>query len=118
MSASIASTSSATYYASWSFWNTPIPADATVDPNSATMVATALTPYASGANFANTTSWGISVVDATSSDPTYTLSYPEYYNNGPITVHIPAGAQPSTGSDHHLVVLDGDQELDLWDATY
>jgi chitodextrinase len=37
-----------------------------------------------------------------------------------VQFHIPAGAQPSTGSDHHMVVINTDtgQELDMWVANY
>ena len=106
------------FYSPASFWNTPIPAGATVDQASSAMLATSILPYVKYANFANGADWGISVVYASSNDETYTLEDPIYYNNGSISFKMPAGAQPTTGSDHHLVVINGSQELDLWDAQY
>ncbi|MGH2726701.1 MAG: hypothetical protein ACRDKS_06965 [Actinomycetota bacterium] len=35
-----------------------------------------------------------------------------------MSFRIPAGARPTTGSDHHLVVIDGAKELDMWRASY
>lgn len=34
--------------------------------------------------------------------------------NGPLHIHIPAGAQPATGSDHHLSVVDGGTLYSMW----
>ena len=106
------------FYAPNSFWNTPIATAAAVDVGSAEMIATSITPYVGLANFANTDEWGVSLVYASPRDKVYTLTKPTWYDDGPISFKIPAGAKPSTGSDHHLVVVNGSQELDLWDAQY
>jgi hypothetical protein len=82
------------------------------------MIATSIAPYVSCANFANGDDWGISLINASSTDKTYTLTHPLYFDTGPMSFKIPAGAKPSTGSDHHLVVIDHTRELDLWDAHY
>ena len=106
------------FYSSESFWNIPIAANPAIDTNSGALVAKSVTPYVSSANFANTDAWGISLVNASSSDKTYTLNNATYYDNGPVSFTIPYGAQPTTGSDHHLVVINGNQEFDMWNAQY
>src|SRR2546427_7307582 len=47
-----------TLYAATSFWNQPIAANATVDPNSSAMVSTSIAPYTGSANFTNSNEWG------------------------------------------------------------
>jgi len=105
-------------YSSTSFWNTQISSGASVDSNSAGMVQAALVAYRSNANFANTDSWGIPIVFASSGDKTYNVACTKYDCGTSISFRIPAGAKPTTGSDHHLVVVDGSKELDMWGATY
>lgn len=114
-----ASTSSSSrLYADNSPFNTKIPANPAIAPNSSAMVSKSLLPYAGGANFANSDGWGISMVHASSSDPMRVVGLaPGGY--GPTdfpAFPIPNGAQPTQGSDHHLVVFSGDQELDMWVA--
>lgn len=58
---------------------------------------------------------------ATSSDPTYTL-HCTMYSNCPEEgqhVHIPTGARPSDGGDHHMAVVNfsANREDDFWLAT-
>jgi hypothetical protein len=113
------------YYSAESFWNTPIAAGATVDPNSANIVATALTPYASGSALSNN-AFGIGYISATSSNTVYTVtSLSGYVGPGqPTSVKfpIPSGVVPSSGSDGHLVVIGppgtayANEELDMWEA--
>ena len=105
------------YYATTSFWNTPIPASPSIDPNSSNIIAKAISAYASNANFANTDAWGIGVVQATSTSKVYSVTCTQYCS-GSVQFPIPAGATPSTGSDHHLAVINGTQELDMWNAAY
>ena len=105
------------YYASTSFWNQAIGSNPTIDPNSAAIVRASLLPYAGSSNFANTNSWGIGLVHASDGDKTYHWRC-NILRYGPISFKIPAGATPTTGSDHHLVVIDGTKELDLWKANY
>ena len=106
------------FYAPYSFWNQPIPPDAPVDPNSANIVATGILPYASRATFANDDDWGIGLVHASRHDKIYTIACLRYYCDGPVRFRIPKSATPTSGSDHHLTVIEGDRELDMWDASY
>ena len=62
------------FYAPDSFWNTPIAQNAAIDPHSAQIVATSITPYSGSANFANGNDWGISLVYASPSDKMYSDS--------------------------------------------
>jgi hypothetical protein len=105
-------------YASSSFWNTQIPSSPAIDPNSAAIVQAALVAYKPNANFANTDGWGIPIVYARSTDKLYNVACTKYDCGTSISFRIPAGAKPTTGSDHHLVVIDGDRELDMWGAVY
>ena len=105
-------------YSSSSFWNTPIPSSPAIDANSSAMVQAALVAYKSNANFANTDGWGIPIVYARSSDKLYNVACTKYDCGTSVSFRIPAGAKPTTGSDHHLVVIDGDKELDMWGAVY
>lgn len=114
------STSGSRLYADSSPFNTKIPSNPAIAPNSAAMVSKSLAPYVGSANFANSDGWGISMVNAKASDPMRVvgLSAGGY---GPATFpafRIPDSAQPTTGSDHHLVVFDGGQELDMWVANH
>ena len=106
------------FYADDSFWNTPIPDDPNVDPNSARILETAILPFRSNANFTNGPKWGISVVFAPPGTPVREVKCTRYGCGHRVEFAIPDDAQPDTGSDHHLVVIAGDQELDLWDAHY
>jgi hypothetical protein len=82
------------------------------------MVQSALVGYRSNANFANTDSWGVAIVFAHTGDKTYTVGCTRFDCGTTVTFRIPAGAKPTTGSDHHLVVIDGTKELDMWLASY
>ena len=107
------------WFADSSFWNTPIPSNPAIDSNSAAIVAAAITPYVGSATFSNSDAWGISYIDGTNIlSKTYTVACTQYCTGDTITFAIPAGAQPTTGSDHHLVVINGAQELDMWLASY
>jgi Putative Ig domain len=106
------------FYADNSFWNTPIPANPQIDGNSAAMISTAIVAYSSSANFANSDDWGIALSFANGSSKTYTVQCTMFCSGDTITFPIPAGAQPTTGSDHHLAVVNGKQELDMWLAAY
>jgi hypothetical protein len=87
-------------------------ADPAVAAGSAAMVARALVPFADGANLAGSEHWGIPVVRASEGDPLRTITAA----GRTLRFRIPDGATPSLGSDHHLAVIDGDRELDLWTA--
>jgi Putative Ig domain len=106
------------WYAANSFWNTPISASASVDPNSANIISYAISPYASGSGLANDNAWGLSYVYATASSKTYTVACTVYCNSSTTVLPIPAGTLPNTGSDSHLSVINGANEIDMWQAKY
>jgi hypothetical protein len=106
-------------YSDSSVFNTRIPSSPRVADNSAAMVTKSLLPYVGSANFANSNDWGISIVSARPTDPERSVGVFDWGYGADIpqpAVRIPDGAQPTLGSDHHLVVLDGDRELDMWVA--
>jgi hypothetical protein len=108
-------------YSDASPFNEWIPANARVDANSATMVkrmTDAGDPGDRRAGIADTSSdfykptfW------ASDDDPLVTL---RATGSSPINgerIHVPAGARPAAGSDHHMTVIQPDGwEYDLWDA--
>ncbi|MEA2633973.1 MAG: hypothetical protein QOH92_740 [Chloroflexota bacterium] len=109
------------FYAATSFWNQPIAAAATIDPGSKGMVDQALVPYKSAANFwAGSNSWAKPLTYANPSSSLYNVACTKYDCQTDVSFHIPAYAVPSTGSDHHLVVIDAQtgKELDMWLASY
>jgi hypothetical protein len=106
------------YYAPASFWNTPISATAAIDPNSSAIIAYAIAPNASGAELSNDNAWGMGYIYANANSKTYTVACTKYCTGDTIAFPIPAGAKPSTGSDHHLAIINGNQEMDMWDASY
>ena len=106
------------FYANDSFWNVPIGGRAPLDPNSATIVAQAILPYARNATLSNSEEWGMPLAYADSSAKVYKIACTIYCTGDTVSFPIPAGARPATGSDHHLVVIHGNQELDLWEASY
>lgn len=107
-------------YANSAFINTPVPATASLDPNSANMVSSALASYQGSANFSNSDAWGIPIVSGDTQSPLYSIGCQYYWcttNFAP--VHIPAMAQPNTGSDGHLAILQPDgSEMDAWIAQH
>jgi hypothetical protein len=105
-------------YADTSFWNTPISPDAAIDPGSAAIVASALVAYAEGSSFTNTDNWGYPIVYADANSKMYDIGCTQNGCSTPISFRIPAGAKPNLGSDGRLVVIDGDKELDMWQASY
>jgi hypothetical protein len=103
-------------YSPDAFINTPVGDNASVDPNSSGIVSEALVGYSSTANLANNKAWGIPVYQASSDSPSYNvgcLQYDCWFNYGP--TNIPANAQPQTGSDGHMIVMQPNgQEFDMW----
>jgi hypothetical protein len=82
------------------------------------MVASAITPFVPASNMTNDPDWGIPIANADSTQSRrYTVGCTMYWCDLPVPPFpIPASAQPSSGSDHHLVVMDPDnqRELDMW----
>lgn len=107
-------------YSSDSFFNQPIPPGAEVDPNSAAMIAKAIVPYASGANFANTDKWGVGLAFADAGSTTYSISCLLYGCSRAVSARVPLYARPALGSDAHLAVIDPASgiELDMYKASY
>src|SRR5256885_6202545 len=108
-------------YGAASFWNQPIAAGAAADPGSPAMVAKALVPYKSAANFwAGSNSWAKPLAYANPVSPSYAVGCQKYDCKTEVAFRIPLYAAPSTGSDHHLVVIDSGtgKELDMWLASY
>lgn len=103
-------------FAASSPFNTPIPANPAIHPDSSAIIAKAVVG-APARVLANSDEWGVSLTTAKSTDPLNTVSTDQYganYNPGPF--RIPANAKPTTGGDHHLAVVYGNYELDQWVA--
>ncbi len=93
-----------------SYWNTPIPADAPRDVNSALYIADSEVPTnsqnylrlvgapGSSQDYAEPIYW------ADEADPLVTVT-PTLYGD-PVTMHIPADAQPAPGTDSQMTVYD------------
>src|SRR5205085_9339340 len=98
------------------FINTPVPQNPSLAPNSAAIVSQAITDDASTASLSNNAAWGIPIVNADSHSNLYSVGCTDYGCSTSFgRMRIPAGAQPDTGSDGHLVVLQpDDRELDMW----
>jgi len=107
-------------YGPASFWNQPIAANPAIDGNSAAMVSTALTAYASGANMANSDAWGKPLAYANVVSRLYAVGCTLYDCAISVAGRIPRYATPVTGSDHHLIVIDPttNTELDQWESSY
>ncbi len=103
-------------YGAGAFVNTPIGAAPTPAANSSAIVGASITPYAASANLSDSTAWGIPIVSADAQSQAYTVGCQEYWCTTSFgALEIPAGAQPNTGSDGHLVVLEpSGSELDMW----
>jgi hypothetical protein len=109
----------ARHYDDGSFWNIPIPENPAIAANSPAIVANAILPFVPTATFSNSDAWGISYINATGvSAKTYNIACTRYCTGDSIDFPIPPGAQPTTGSDHHMVVINGNLELDMWLANY
>ena len=107
-------------YSSSSFWNQPIGAGFAIDPNSAALVAHSLAADAASANLANSDAWGIAVAYANQATGIHQVACRLYGCDAPVSFRIPAYATPTTGSDHHLTVIDSSSgaELDAWEASF
>ena len=101
-----------------SAWNTLIPADPAIDPESAAMVA-AITP--NGRAYANLYEFGDPVFTADASTPTATVDCTMPWGDCPVegrALRIPAEARPTAGSDGRLIVVDlvDRTSCDFWQA--
>jgi hypothetical protein len=107
-------------YSASSFWNQAIGSSSATDPNSAAMVTHSLAADAASANLANSDAWGIAVAYANRETAVYPVACRLYGCDTPVSFPIPRYAAPTTGSDHHLTVIDSSSgaELDTWEASY
>jgi hypothetical protein len=103
-------------YATSAFINQPVAGSPALASNSAAMVTAAITSAGSSANFSNNADWGVPIMTADPQSSSYNVGCQYYYcDHSFADMHIPTSAQPNTGSDGHLVVLQPDgSELDLW----
>jgi hypothetical protein len=103
-------------YGGTSFWNQRLSASPTVDPGSNAMVAAALVPYAATSNVSNDDAWGIPLAYAAWPSEVYSVACTRYDCQQAVSSRISKYAAVSTGSDHHLAVIDSvtGSELDMW----
>lgn len=85
-----------------SYWNTPFPANAPIDANSAKYIADSQANSQNYLNLVMTSSYGQPIYFSSASDPLYTVSGAGYTTQ----VRIPANAQQASGSDGQFVVFD------------
>ena len=111
------------FYSSSSPFNTPVPANPTVAPNSSQIVqrlASLGPPAANNAGAAGTPmDWSHPVYFAKASDPVYTIHQTGWANPDVEgrQIHIPVGAKPAGGDDASFSVVDTDGwEYDFWQA--
>ena len=107
-------------YADSSFWNQPIGLNPALDPGSAAMVASSITPYAAQATFNNDDDWGIPIAYADPASTLYSVGCTGFGCNVQVHFRIPRYARPNGGSDGKLVVIDPsiNSELDMGRASY
>ncbi len=119
------------FYATTSFWNTPIATNPVIDPNSAAIVQASLTPYASNAVFGNS-KYGVAMAYGTLTNPLYRVTATLYSSPSTapgkqgVLFPIPLGTAAALGTDGHLAVayqtFDGSpyagMELDMWQARF
>jgi hypothetical protein len=111
------------FYSSSSPFNTAVPANPTVAPNSDQIVqrlASLGPPAANSAGTAGTSmDWSHPVYFAKASDPVYTIHQTGWANPDVEgrQIHIPVGAKPAGGDDASFSVVDTDGwEYDFWQA--
>jgi len=109
-----------TLYAATSFWNQPIAANATADPNSSAMVSASIAPYTGSANLANSNEWGKPLAYANTVSELYGIGCTLCDCATSVSFTIPRYATPTLGADHHLTVVDPNRgsELDMFQANY
>jgi hypothetical protein len=103
-------------YASNAFINTPVSSSPALDSNSSNIVSSSLAAYASSSNLSNDNTWGVPIVTADAQSNSYNIGCQYYWCNMNFgSTQIPSDAQPNTGSDGHLVVLQPNgNEMDMW----
>lgn len=110
-----------------SYWNKPIPYNATIDSNSDFYIQDALNTSVSSPTYLRLTgavdhssaeNWAYPIYWVKAGDPEYTID-PRLYGST-IIARIPLGATPQGGSDGALIVydLERDQVIELYQAEY
>jgi hypothetical protein len=108
------------FYAPTSPWNTPVPANATADPNSTTMVQSLLSAGGQSGFSIAVRRWTRTLYFADETAPRRTVSLTASW--APATsmrgVPIPANAVPDPAGDGHMVIVDPSTgcEYDFWQA--
>lgn len=97
-------------------FNTPIPSNATVDPNSAAMVGSLVSDAKRNGAMIAWAAWSVPVYWADSSTPRYTITFDRFSNGGYhhlVGVPIPAQARPAAPdtcdkgvTDGHMTIID------------
>ena len=107
-------------YSDRSPFNTPIPANVEVKPNSSAIVGNSglgTTPSPMRVAASPSADYSHPIYVARSGDPRYTIQC----NSGGVTgrvIHIPPGARPTTSSDGHMAVIQPNGwEYDFWQAS-
>ena len=105
-------------FAAASVWNTPIPGNPAIDRNSAAMVRSVT---ASNTATANLYEYGEPVFNAVAGTPTARVTCTEDWGTCDVeerTMRIPAEAQPTTGSDGRMIIVDLVDRVvcDFWQA--
>ncbi|MBN1487729.1 MAG: hypothetical protein JW981_08815, partial [Anaerolineae bacterium] len=99
-------------------WNTPIETNPSIDPNSATMIATFKTSGNDGKVYINLDQWTIPVYYADENTPLHTVRCVNPWgvcgSGFGENVPIPPEAMPDPTSDGHMVVVDQSRQLS-WD---
>ncbi|MBB3083606.1 malectin domain-containing carbohydrate-binding protein [Geodermatophilus sabuli] len=105
-------------FAAASVWNTPIPTNPAIDRNSAAMVRSVTS---SNTATANLYAYGEPVFTAVAGTPTARVTCTENWGTCDVekrTMRIPAEAQPTTGSDGRMIIVDLVDRVvcDFWQA--
>ena len=105
-------------FAATSVWNTPIPSNPAIDRNSAAMVRSVT---ASNTATANLYEYGEPVFTAVADTPTARVTCTENWGTCDLEkapVRIPADAQPTSGSDGRMIIVDlaAGTSCDFWQA--
>ena len=97
-------TSSPAYLSMNSFYNSPLPANVTIDPSSSSWVQTLASMYPNYGLYNNYNDWSTTIYHANASTPKSTISMPVF--NTRITIPYQNNWVPDRQSDGHIVVVD------------
>jgi hypothetical protein len=108
------------FFSDASFWNTPIGASPSIDPNSGGMVSASLLAYKRLGVVNSGDDWGIPLAYADPHSHTFTVGCVKYGCVDTVRFRIPRYATPNTDWDGHLAVYEPatDQMLDLWQGVH